>query len=91
MALWPALTAGLPAGALAGSGAFADAAVDDADLVAERAAGHPGSKDALLLAANWSPAPPRYGGTRPCDGTPGCCWTPRWPCPRPKAPPTRRS
>ncbi|MFC8704902.1 hypothetical protein ACFUIV_22325 [Streptomyces anulatus] len=68
--LWrAALAAGLPTGALAGVGAFADAAVDEpvwleltrssaehspalshADLVAERAAAHPGSQDALLLA-----------------------------------------
>ncbi|MFF7764144.1 hypothetical protein [Streptomyces griseorubiginosus] len=72
-AVWrAAVAAGLPAGALEGTGAFADAAIDDvlwlelarasaeqstasalvdADLVAERAAGHPGSSDALLLAA----------------------------------------
>ncbi|MGC5400718.1 hypothetical protein ACPXCP_33855 [Streptomyces sp. DT20] len=70
VALWrAALAADLPAGALAGAGAFADAAVDEpvwleltrssaehspalnhADLVAERAAAHPGSQDALLLA-----------------------------------------
>ncbi|MFF4933424.1 hypothetical protein ACFY2H_31715 [Streptomyces griseofuscus] len=69
--LWrAALAAGLPAGALAGAGAFADADLDeavwlelmrssaehspaltDADLVAERAAAHPGRPDALLLAA----------------------------------------
>ncbi|MFC8949521.1 hypothetical protein [Streptomyces rochei] len=68
--LWrAALAAGLPAGALAGAGAFAETAVDEpvwleltrcsaehspalqhADLVAERAAAHPGSHDALLLA-----------------------------------------
>ncbi|MBQ0891115.1 hypothetical protein KBZ94_40445 [Streptomyces sp. RM72] len=68
--LWrAALAAGLPPGALAGAGAFADTAVDEpvwleltrssaehspalihADLVAERAAAHPGSHDALLLA-----------------------------------------
>ncbi|WP_274036751.1 hypothetical protein [Streptomyces sp. MMBL 11-1] len=68
--LWrAALAAGLPAGALAGTGAFAETAVDEpvwleltrtsaehspalshADLVAERAAAHPGSQDALLLA-----------------------------------------
>ncbi|WP_225828798.1 hypothetical protein [Streptomyces naphthomycinicus] len=68
--LWrAALAAGLPAGALAGAGAFADAAFDEpvwleltrssaehspalnhAELVAERAAAHPGSQDALLLA-----------------------------------------
>ncbi|WP_020684239.1 hypothetical protein [Streptomyces prunicolor] len=69
--LWrAALAAGLPAGALAGAGAFADAAVEetvwlelmrasakhspaltDADLVADRAAAHPDSAEALLLAA----------------------------------------
>ncbi|MGW1618580.1 hypothetical protein [Streptomyces sp. NPDC002172] len=69
--LWrAALTAGLPPGALAGAGGFADAGLDedlwlsltrasaehtpaltDADLVADRAARHPGSEDALLLAA----------------------------------------
>lgn len=68
--LWrAALAAGLPAGALAGAGAFAETALDEpvwleltrssaehspalirADLVAERAAAHPGSQDALLLA-----------------------------------------
>ncbi|MFE0857287.1 hypothetical protein [Streptomyces mutabilis] len=68
--LWrAALAVGLPAGALAGAGAFAETAVDEpvwleltrssaehspalsqADLVAERAAAHPGSHDALLLA-----------------------------------------
>ncbi|MFJ6438710.1 hypothetical protein [Streptomyces sp. NPDC091416] len=68
--LWrAALAAGLPSGALAGAGAFAEAAVDEpewleltrssaehspalshADLVAERAAAHPGSQDALLIA-----------------------------------------
>ncbi|MEU4077727.1 hypothetical protein [Streptomyces venezuelae] len=68
--LWrAALAAALPAGALAGAGAFAETAVDEpvwleltrssaehspalihADLVAERAAAHPGSHDALLLA-----------------------------------------
>ncbi|MFF8992615.1 hypothetical protein ACF09H_22300 [Streptomyces sp. NPDC014983] len=68
--LWrAALAAGLPVGALAGAGGFADAAVDEpvwleltrssaehspalshAELVAERAAAHPGSQDALLLA-----------------------------------------
>ncbi|MGY5124336.1 hypothetical protein [Streptomyces nigrescens] len=69
--LWRAtLTAGLPPGALAGAGAFADAGLDenlwlslmrasaehtptltDADLVAERAARHPDSEDALHLTA----------------------------------------
>ncbi|WP_206305150.1 hypothetical protein [Streptomyces sp. B29(2018)] len=70
--LWRAALAApaLPAGALAGTGAFADAAVEedvwfelvsasaahspgltDADLVAERAAAHPGRIEALLLAA----------------------------------------
>ncbi|MEU5137021.1 hypothetical protein [Streptomyces californicus] len=68
--LWrAALAAGLPAGALAGAGAFAETALDEpvwleltrssaehspalshADLVAERAAAHPGSQDALMLA-----------------------------------------
>ncbi|MFI7089635.1 hypothetical protein ACIBUR_39375 [Streptomyces anulatus] len=72
VALWRAELAApaLPAGALAGTGAFADAAVEedvwfelvrasaghspgltDADLVAERAAAHPGRSEALLLAA----------------------------------------
>lgn len=67
--LWrAALAAGLPAGALAGAGAFAHTAFDESvwleltrssaehsptlrhpELVAERAAAHPGSHDALLL------------------------------------------
>ncbi|MET8582215.1 hypothetical protein ABZX39_15190 [Streptomyces collinus] len=69
--LWrAALAAGLPPGALAGAGAFADVGLDedlwlslmrasaehtptltDADLVAERAAHHPDSEDALHLTA----------------------------------------
>ncbi|MGQ4364257.1 hypothetical protein [Streptomyces sp. SAS_272] len=75
-----ALAAGLPPGALAGAGAFADAGLDenlwlslmrasaehtpaltDADLVAERAARHPDSEDALLLTAQMVTHPATTG------------------------------
>ncbi|WP_279617143.1 hypothetical protein [Streptomyces regalis] len=79
--LWrAALAAGLPSGALAGAGDFADTGLDedlwlsltrasaehtpaltDADLVAERAARHPDSEDALLLAAQLVTHPAETG------------------------------
>ncbi|MFE4639449.1 hypothetical protein [Streptomyces sp. NPDC056730] len=79
--LWrAALAAGLPSGALAGAGAFADTGLDedlwlsltrasaehtpaltDADLVAERAARHPDSEDALLLTAQLFTHPAETG------------------------------
>ncbi|MFJ7297825.1 hypothetical protein [Streptomyces collinus] len=79
--LWrAALAAGLPSGALAGGGAFADTGLDEdlwlsltrasaehtpalthADLVAERAARHPDSEDALLLTAQLFTHPAETG------------------------------
>ncbi|MBW8797851.1 MAG: hypothetical protein JF597_30975 [Streptomyces sp.] len=79
--LWrAALAAGLPSGALASAGDFADTGLDedlwlsltrasaehtpaltDADLVAERAARHPDSEDALLLAAQLVTHPAETG------------------------------